>query len=157
MPRDPTPHWCIPIERTRTSVTTLLANAAEPPGENGRERVPDVARSDQRDRVLVIIWSNPHPATADDRPPGATKLRVAEPTTRRRGGKHRRRRETCSCLAWTVFGSRRRFRRVIVLLAVAVIGVCTILGVLFGIGGDTLAHIASAVIALFAEAGSAGH
>ena len=117
--------------------------------------MPDVARSTQRDRVLVIIWSNPQAAELAGDGVGRAKLHVAEPGPRRRGGKHRRR-DTCSCLAWTIFGSRRRFRRAIALLALTVVGVCAILAVLFGTGGEVLTHVANAMIALLADAGSAG-
>jgi hypothetical protein len=103
----------------------------------------------------VIIWSNPQAAESAGNGVRRAKLHVAEPGAGRRGGKHRRRRETCSCLAWTIFGSRRRFRRAIALLAVTVVGVCAILAVLFGTGGEVLTHFASALAALLANAGTA--
>lgn len=129
-------------------MTTILAGPPSSPDEDGQEVVSDVARTGRR-RQLTVVWmyTSDSPAPAHRRDATRPNPYLVEVVQRGHGPRHRR-----PCASWPAvtsetLGSRRRFRRVLVAVIVLAAATCALLAVLFGVGGDVIDHVATALAA----------
>jgi hypothetical protein len=91
------------------------------------------------------MYTSDAPAPAHRRDAGRPNPYLVQVESRRGRGPRHRRPSTWPAVTSETLGSRRRFRRVLVAVIVLTAATCALLAVLFGIGGDVIEHLATAL------------